>query len=60
MPELSVVKRDANLAASHVARGLVKRAGTVTTNVFDVLTWSSGGAYYANGGYRSVAARPHH
>jgi hypothetical protein len=25
--------------------------GTVETNTYDVLTWSTGGAYYANGEY---------
>jgi len=50
LPELSVAKRDAHLRVSDAASGLAKRAaGTVTTNVFDILTWSSGGAYYANG-----------
>jgi len=49
LPELAITKRDANLKASGVGRGLVKRGGTVETNVYDVLAWSSGGAYYANG-----------
>lgn len=49
LPELSITKRDAKGAASHVARGLVKRQGTVETNIFDILTYSTGGAYYANG-----------
>ncbi|KAK5112865.1 hypothetical protein LTR85_011092 [Meristemomyces frigidus] len=48
LPELSISKRDAKLATSNVARGLVRRAGTVTTNVYDILTYSTGGAYYAN------------
>ncbi|KAK4539508.1 hypothetical protein LTR36_010853 [Oleoguttula mirabilis] len=48
LPELSISKRDAKLATSNVARGLVKRGGTVGTNVFDILTYSTGGAYYAN------------
>lgn len=50
--ELGLSKRDlsTNGATQHVARGLVKRqsGGTVSTDVFDALTWSSGGAYYIN------------
>jgi len=49
LPELAVSKRDAHLRHSALARGLVRRdGGTLETNVYDVLTWSSGGAYYAN------------
>ncbi|KAK0862455.1 hypothetical protein LTS02_007214 [Friedmanniomyces endolithicus] len=50
LPELFIAKRDAALQASPLARGLVKRqsGGTVETNVFDILTYSDGGAYYAN------------
>ncbi|KAK0258596.1 hypothetical protein LTR91_009626 [Friedmanniomyces endolithicus] len=51
LPELFIAKRDAALQASPLARGLVKRSsgsGTVQTNVFDILTYSDGGAYYAN------------
>jgi hypothetical protein len=53
LPELSISKRDAQLQRSAVAKGVLKRdsnsGGTVETNVYDVLTWSTGGAYYANG-----------
>ncbi|TKA71716.1 hypothetical protein B0A55_10833 [Friedmanniomyces simplex] len=50
LPELLITKRDADLRTSPVARGLLKRqgGGTVETNVYDILTYSSGGAYYAN------------
>lgn len=52
LPEIAITKRDGELKASERAHGVVKRAdgdGTVETNVFDVATWSTGGAYYANG-----------
>lgn len=52
LPEIAITKRDGELKASERARGVEKRAdgdGTVETNVFDVATWSTGGAYYANG-----------
>ncbi|RMZ11012.1 hypothetical protein D0860_03590 [Hortaea werneckii] len=51
LPEIAITKRDGELKASERARGVEKRAdgnGTVETNVFDVRTWSTGGAYYAN------------
>ncbi|KAI7572936.1 hypothetical protein KC317_g326 [Hortaea werneckii] len=51
LPEVAITKRDGELKASERARGVEKRAdgnGTVETNVFDVRTWSTGGAYYAN------------
>ncbi|KXL49613.1 hypothetical protein M433DRAFT_7632 [Acidomyces richmondensis BFW] len=49
LPELAVSKRDGHLRASALARGVLRRdGGTLQTNVYDVLTWSSGGAYYAN------------
>ncbi|KAI7370714.1 hypothetical protein KC354_g1069 [Hortaea werneckii] len=51
LPEIPITKRDGELKASERARGVEKRAdgnGTVETNVFDVRTWSTGGAYYAN------------
>lgn len=45
LPEISIAKhrhRDAG--------GLRRRQeGTDETNVYDVITWSTGGAYYANG-----------
>ena len=53
LPEISIAKRDRHTHGQtrDVANGLVKRqdAGTVETNVFDILTYSAGGAYYANG-----------
>jgi hypothetical protein len=54
LPEISVSKRDRHTdgATANFARSalLERRAGgTVGTNVFDVLSWSYGGAYYANG-----------
>jgi hypothetical protein len=53
LPEIFVSKRDrhTNGATSNFARsvGIDRRAGTVGTNVYDVLSWSTGGAYYANG-----------
>ncbi|RMY88953.1 hypothetical protein D0862_10314 [Hortaea werneckii] len=51
LPEIAITKRNGELKASQRAHGVVKRAdgdGTVETNVFDVATWSTGGAYYAN------------
>ncbi|KAI7205546.1 hypothetical protein KC316_g187 [Hortaea werneckii] len=51
LPEIAITKREGELKASERAHGVVKRAdgdGTVETNVFDVATWSTGGAYYAN------------
>ncbi|KAK4553333.1 hypothetical protein LTR86_009633 [Recurvomyces mirabilis] len=49
LPHLSIAKRDSNLQTSNVARGLLRRdGGTVGTNVFDILAYSTGGAYYAN------------
>ncbi|GAB1739788.1 hypothetical protein NU219Hw_g4725t1 [Hortaea werneckii] len=51
LPELAITKRDGELKATDRVRGLEKRAdgnATVETNVFDVRTWSLGGAYYAN------------
>ncbi|SMR49739.1 unnamed protein product [Zymoseptoria tritici ST99CH_3D1] len=52
LPELSLSKRDRhnNGATTHYARsvGLNKRADTVSSNIFDVESWSFGGAYYTN------------
>lgn len=49
--EFPLSKRDASGAQSDIARGmLVKRdPSTVEESVYDVLTWSNGGAYYTNG-----------
>lgn len=44
LPELSIAKRH-----KHGARPVhVKRQGTVGTTVYDIITYSTGGAYYAN------------
>ncbi|KAI7353308.1 hypothetical protein KC354_g11643 [Hortaea werneckii] len=51
LPEIALTKRDRELKASERARWVEKRAdgdGMLETNVFDVVTWSTGGAYYAN------------
>lgn len=48
LPKLSISKRDTNLQSSHIARGLIERDNTVGTNMYDVLTWTTGGEYYAN------------
>ncbi|EME44964.1 hypothetical protein DOTSEDRAFT_87444 [Dothistroma septosporum NZE10] len=57
LPEISISKRDRHsngrtnvFARAVAATDFDKRqtAGTVSTNVFDVLSWSAGGAYYAN------------
>lgn len=59
LPEISIDKRDKDtngasklFAKSVVGNHITKRqdssGGTVGTNVFDVLSWSFGGAYYAN------------
>lgn len=51
LPELSIAKRgdEGDVSGNLPRRGLVKRQGTVETNVYDILTYSTGGAYYANG-----------
>jgi hypothetical protein len=54
LPEISISKRDRHSQgrSTDVARGLLKRDdGTLETNVFDILTYSAGGAYYANSGF---------
>lgn len=59
LPEVAITKRDEELKASERARWVEKRAdgdGTLETNVFDVATWSTGGAYYANG--KSIESWP--
>lgn len=63
LPEITISKRDrhSNGATQNVARGLLTSRGltkrqssggsggsTVITNVYDVDTWSLGGAYYGN------------
>lgn len=63
LPELSIVKRDrqTNGRTDLFARSipappqlLRRQDGTVGSNIFDVLSWSSGGAYYTNGGSQAV------
>jgi len=49
LPEIAIAKH--RHAGSNPVR-LKRRqddGGTVETNTYDVLTWSTGGAYYANG-----------
>lgn len=57
LPELSISKRDRHTGGQTdlSARGVPalsrlrqRQDGTLETNIFDVLAWSSGGAYYAN------------
>ncbi|KAK4502549.1 hypothetical protein PRZ48_005974 [Zasmidium cellare] len=54
LPEIHIEKRDKhnNGATNYFRRAipgrLDKRQSTVGTNIFNVLSWSSGGAYYAN------------
>jgi hypothetical protein len=55
LPQLSISKRDRHTggATNHFARSipldlLQKRQDTVGSNIFNVLSWSTGGAYYAN------------
>lgn len=44
LPELQIAKRH-----KHGARPILqKRQSAIGTNVYDVLTWTTGGAYYAN------------
>ena len=54
LPEISIEKRDkhtngqTNYFRRAIPGRLDKRQRTVETNIFNVLSWSSGGAYYAN------------
>ena len=49
LPEVSIAKhRDAGVNPARLKRRQ-DGGGTVETNTYDVLTWSTGGAYYANG-----------
>jgi hypothetical protein len=44
LPEISIAKRH-----KHGAKPVLKkRQGTLETTVYDILTYSTGGAYYAN------------
>lgn len=62
LPEIHIDKRDKhnNGATNYFARAipgrLRKRQDTVETNIFNVLSWSSGGAYYANSKSRGLAS----
>jgi hypothetical protein len=54
LPEISIRKGDrhTNGATANFARGAMierRSGGLVGTNPFDVLSWSSAGAYYVNG-----------
>lgn len=49
LPELSIQKKSHAALGDALPARLRKRAGTDTTNIFSILTWSLGGAYYANG-----------
>ncbi|KAK5111545.1 hypothetical protein LTR62_004841 [Meristemomyces frigidus] len=47
LPLLSIAKRDSNL--QYTPNAILRRdGGTVETNIFDILSYSTGGAYYAN------------
>ena len=43
LPEIAIAKQGGHKL------GLSKRDGTIQTTVYDILSYSSGGAYYANG-----------
>lgn len=52
LPEIAIVKHrhaDVNPARLKRRQNTDENGGTVETNTYDVLTWSTGGAYYANG-----------
>jgi hypothetical protein len=51
LPEVSITKhRHADFNPALLSkRQNGDSGGTVETNTYDVLTWSTGGAYYANG-----------
>jgi hypothetical protein len=49
LPEIAIAKhRHADFNPARL-RKRQDDGGTVETNTYDVLTWSTGGAYYANG-----------
>jgi hypothetical protein len=54
LPEILIAKKHKH-GAKPVLR---KRQGTVETNVFDIITYSTGGAYYANSKMRSITDMP--
>lgn len=51
LPEVAITKhRHADYNPARLSRRQTgESGGTVETNTYDVLTWSTGGAYYANG-----------
>jgi hypothetical protein len=51
LPEITIAKhRHADFNPARLRRRQNgDSGGTVETNIYDVLTWSTGGAYYANG-----------
>jgi len=51
LPEVAITKhRHADFNPARLSkRQNGDSGGTVSTNTYDVLTWSTGGAYYANG-----------
>lgn len=51
LPEVAITKhRHADFNPARLSRRQNgDSGGTVETNTYDVLTWSTGGAYYANG-----------
>ena len=60
LPEVAISKRDkhnggaTNIYRRSIPAHIEKRQGTVSTNIFDLLAWSNGGAYYANSESRNV------
>jgi hypothetical protein len=49
LPEVAIAKhRNSGITPARLKRRQ-DDGGTVETNTYDVLTWSTGGAYYANG-----------
>jgi hypothetical protein len=49
LPEISIAKHRTAGVTPVRLRKRQDGGGTVETNTYDVLTWSTGGAYYANG-----------
>lgn len=64
LPELTLQKKSFAELGPLVPESLLKRAvggsGTLQTVPYSVLTWSTGGAYYANGKNLSLSSRSHH
>lgn len=59
LPEIAIAKhRHADVNPARLKRRQDSdTGGTVETNVYDVLTWSTGGAYYANGECAAMRVR---